>query len=84
MLQASKPQLRAWIDQVGEIYSKAVIAATAIALLVLPLAGVPLLSTATQRGCSLQPIATLLPHYVVLLHDSCFQRHLHRRCSLRR
>ena len=51
MLQASKPQLRAWIDQVGEVYSKAVIAATAMALLVLPLAGVPLLSTATQRGC---------------------------------
>ena len=50
LMQASKPKLRAWIDEVGEVYSKAVIAATAVALLVLPLAGVPLLSTATQRG----------------------------------
>ncbi len=34
----------------GEVYSKVVIAATLVALVVLPLRGVPLLSTATQRG----------------------------------
>ena len=48
--QASKPQLRRWIDTVGEVYSKCVIAATAAALIILPLRGVPMLSTATQRG----------------------------------
>ncbi len=48
--QASKPQLRRWIDRVGEVYSKAVIGATLAALVILPLRGVPMLSTATQRG----------------------------------
>jgi hypothetical protein len=41
--QASKPQLRRWIDTVGEIYSKVVIAATFAALVVLPMCGVPML-----------------------------------------
>ena len=48
-LQASKPQLRRWIDTVGEVYSKVVIAATIAALIILPMRGVPLLSTAGQR-----------------------------------
>ena len=34
----------------GEMYSKAVIAATLVALVILPLMGVPLLSSAGQRG----------------------------------
>ncbi len=69
-MQASKPQLRAWIDEVGEVYSKAVIAATAVALLVLPLAGVPLLSTATQRGAiyrSMGLLTTASPCALVLV-----------------
>lgn len=56
-VQASKPQLRRWIDQVGEVYSKVVIVATVASLVVLRMQGVPMLSTATQRGamyrCSL-------------------------------
>ena len=43
VLQASKPQLRRWIDTVGEIYSKVVIAATVAALIGLPMCGVPML-----------------------------------------
>jgi Zn2+/Cd2+-exporting ATPase len=42
-LQASKPQLRRWIDTVGEVYAKFVIAATCAALIVLPMCGVPML-----------------------------------------
>jgi cation transport ATPase len=41
--QASKPQLRRWIDTVGEVYAKFVIAATFAALIVLPMCGVPML-----------------------------------------
>lgn len=41
--QASKPQLRRWIDTVGEVYSKVVIAATFAALVGLPMCGVPML-----------------------------------------
>lgn len=48
--QASKPQLRRWIDTVGEVYAKLVIAATFAALIILPLAGVPMLSANGQRG----------------------------------
>jgi cation transport ATPase len=48
--QASKPQLRRWIDDVGEVYAKFVIAATIAALIILPLRGVPMLSQAGQRG----------------------------------
>lgn len=48
--QASKPQLRRWIDTVGEVYAKFVIAATFAALIVLPMLGVPMLSANGQRG----------------------------------
>lgn len=64
--QASRPQLRRWLDRFGDAYSKAcvahvsytqkrknaqaVIAGTLVALGVMLLNGVPLLSTATQRG----------------------------------
>lgn len=48
--QASKPQLRRWIDTVGEVYAKFVIAATFAALVVLPMCGVPMLSANGQRG----------------------------------
>lgn len=49
-LQASRPQMKRWIDSFGEVYSKAVIAATLVILLVLPMLGVPMLGSATQSG----------------------------------
>ena len=49
-LQAQRPRLRRWLDSFGEAYSKGVMAATAASLVVLPLCGVPWLSTAAQRG----------------------------------
>lgn len=48
--QASKPELRRWIDDVGKVYSKMVIAATVVSLVALRVSGVPMLSSATQRG----------------------------------
>ena len=49
-LQASRPQMKRWIDSFGEVYSKAVIAATLVILLVLPMLGVPMLGSPTQSG----------------------------------
>ena len=49
-LQASRPKMKRWIDSFGEVYSKAIIAATLVILVVLPMLGVPMLGTATQRG----------------------------------
>mmetsp|Transcript_14470 Transcript_14470/g.43757 ORF Transcript_14470/g.43757 Transcript_14470/m.43757 type:complete len:906 (-) Transcript_14470:1020-3737(-) len=57
--QASKPQLRRWIDQVGEVYSKVVIVATVASLVVLRMQGVPMLSTATQRGAMYRAMGLL-------------------------
>lgn len=48
--QAKRPQLRTWLDQFGELYSKGVIAASVSLLAVLLLSGVPLLGAAGQRG----------------------------------
>ncbi|KAK9862975.1 hypothetical protein WJX84_001614 [Apatococcus fuscideae] len=48
--QERKPQLRHWLDKFGEVYAKGVIAATAAALVILPLLGVPLIGAAGQRG----------------------------------
>ncbi|KAK9843857.1 hypothetical protein WJX84_011028, partial [Apatococcus fuscideae] len=45
-----KPQLRHWLDRFGEVYAKCVIAATAAALVIMPLLGVPLLGAPGQRG----------------------------------
>lgn len=42
--------MKRWIDSFGEVYSKAIIAATAGILIVLPMMGVPMLGSATQRG----------------------------------
>lgn len=50
VLQASRPKIRRWIDSFGEVYSKAIVAATLGIMLVLPMLGVPLAGTATQRG----------------------------------
>ena len=49
-MQERKPQLRHWLDKFGEVYAKGVIAATAAALVILPLLGVPLIGAAGQRG----------------------------------
>lgn len=49
-LQAQRPRLKRWLDSFGDAYSKGVMAATAASLVVLPLCGVPWLSTAVQRG----------------------------------
>lgn len=48
LLQAKRPQLRTWLDRFGEVYSKAVIAATLGLLGALLAAGVPLLGAAGQ------------------------------------
>ncbi|KAK9839980.1 hypothetical protein WJX74_001427 [Apatococcus lobatus] len=48
--QERKPQLRHWLDRFGEVYAKCVIAATAAALVIMPLLGVPLLGAPGQRG----------------------------------
>ncbi|KAL3159617.1 putative cadmium/zinc-transporting ATPase hma1, chloroplastic [Trebouxia sp. C0009 RCD-2024] len=48
--QASRPKMKRWIDSFGEVYSKAIIAATLVIIIVLPLLGVPMLGSATQRG----------------------------------
>lgn len=49
--QALRPRLRRFIDTFGEVYAKAVIAATAAALVALPLLfGVPLLSSGGTPG----------------------------------
>ena len=42
--------MKRWIDSFGEVYSKAIIAATVAIMVVLPLLGVPMLGSATQRG----------------------------------
>ena len=47
-LQAKRPQLRTWLDQFGEVYSKGVIGAAVGLLAVLLLSGVPLLGAAGQ------------------------------------
>lgn len=41
-------QLRTVLDTIGEVYSKAVVLGSMVALLAMLAAGVPLLSTATQ------------------------------------
>ena len=48
--QAARPHLRSWLDEFGVAYSKVVIAAATALLVGLLLAGVPLLSSAGQRG----------------------------------
>lgn len=48
--QAERPQLRSWLDQFGEAYSRMVIVASVAALCMMLATGVPLLATATQRG----------------------------------
>lgn len=51
--QALRPRLRTWLDRFGEVYSKAVILASLLALAVLVAAGVPLLPSAgagIERG----------------------------------
>lgn len=48
--QAKRPQLRSWLDDFGEVYSKGVIAASLGLLAVLLMSGVPLLGVAGQRG----------------------------------
>lgn len=47
-LQAKRPQLRTWLDQFGEVYSKAVVGATVALLAGLLATGVPLLGAAGQ------------------------------------
>ncbi len=42
--------MKRWIDSFGEVYSKAIIAATLVILVVLPMLGVPMLGSPTQRG----------------------------------
>lgn len=77
--QASKPEVRRWIDQVGEVYSKAVIAATVAALIILPLLGVPLLSTAGQRGAvyrAMGLLTTASPCALVLVPLGNFHMYL--------
>jgi len=49
-VQASRPKMKRWIDSFGEVYSKAIIAATLVILGVLPMLGVPMLGSPTQRG----------------------------------
>ncbi len=49
-LQASRPKMKRWIDSFGEVYSKAIVAATLVILVVLPILGVPMLGSPTQRG----------------------------------
>ncbi len=49
-LQAKRPQLRRWLDDFGEKYSKAVIAATIASTAVLLAMGVPFIGTAATRG----------------------------------
>ncbi len=48
LLQSKRPQLRTWLDQFGELYSKGVIAASLGMLVVLLLSGAPLLGVAGQ------------------------------------
>lgn len=47
-LQAKRPQLRTWLDQFGEVYSKAVVGAAVAVLAGLLATGVPLLGAAGQ------------------------------------
>ena len=88
--QASKPEVRRWIDQVGEVYSKAVVAATLAALVILPLTGVPLLSTAGQRGAvyrAMGLLTTASPCALVLVplaYVSAIAAITSRRASLKR
>ncbi|KAL4859036.1 putative cadmium/zinc-transporting ATPase HMA1 [Chlorella vulgaris] len=48
--QAKRPQLRTWLDEFGEVYSKAVIGGALGLMGLLLLTGVPLLGAAGQRG----------------------------------
>ena len=47
-MQSQRPQIGQWLDRFGETYSKCVLAATLVALVGLPLLGVPMHSTPTQ------------------------------------
>ncbi|GAB4823392.1 hypothetical protein N2152v2_010438 [Parachlorella kessleri] len=48
--QATRPRLRTWLDQFGEVYSKGVILASLAVLGVLLAMGVPLLGSGAERG----------------------------------
>lgn len=48
--QALRPRLRTWLDRFGEVYSKAVIVTSLLALAVLLATGVPLLPTTGPAG----------------------------------
>ena len=60
LLQAKRPQLRTWLDQFGELYSKGVIAASVGLLAVLLLSGVPLLGAAGQVCSAAAPVVCYL------------------------
>ena len=57
--QSSKPRLGQWLDEFGSKYSKVVLGVTAAMLLLLPLVGVPLLDSATQRGAVYRAMGVL-------------------------
>ena len=57
--QSKRPRLGQWLDSFGGRYSKAVLVATAATLIVLPLLGVPLLDSATQRGAVYRAMGVL-------------------------
>ncbi|KAK9811372.1 hypothetical protein WJX72_002746 [[Myrmecia] bisecta] len=57
--QAMRPELRRWLDDFGEAYSKGVIAATLAALVILPLTGVPLVGSGAERGAMYRAMGLL-------------------------
>lgn len=76
-LQAKRPQLRTWLDEFGEVYSKAVIGGALGLMGLLLLTGVPLLGAAGQV-CALVDVVPLFvcwrgwrgSHRVLLLPGS--------------
>jgi len=57
--QAQRPQLRTWLDTFGEIYSKAVIVGTAVALCAMLAAGVPFGGAGAERGALYRAMSLL-------------------------
>ena len=82
--QAKRPQLRTWLDQFGEVYSKGVIAATVGMLALLLATGVPLLSAAGQvrlRGRTQD--TAVVPAHTDVAHLECLSvSHACRPCLI--
>jgi hypothetical protein len=55
-MQATRPQLTRWLDSVGAVWSKAVIGATLLTAVLLPLMGVPFLG---DRGALYRAMGVL-------------------------